>query len=157
MKKIYFTLILSLAACISKSYAQNNIVASGGSALGSNGSATYSMGQVPFQYQANANYSISQGLQQPFEIIPLGNDSFSTINLGMKVYPNPTESVLVLSVQNFKGLSYEITDVNGRSIQKDTITNVDTSITFESFTSGIYFLAVKNNNQSIKNFKIIKK
>jgi hypothetical protein len=140
-------------------YAQNNFVAGGGTAIGSNGSVTYSVGQVPFQYQANSNYSIGQGLQQPFEIIPLSNDSFSTISLAMKAYPNPTSSILFLSTrdQDLTDLNYEITDINGRSIQKSTISNSETAIQCEDMAVGIYVLSVKKNSQLIKNFKLIKK
>lgn len=140
-------------------YAQNNFVAAGGTAIGSGGSVTYSVGQVPFQYQANSNYSIAQGLQQPFEIILLSNDSLSTISLAMKAYPNPTSSNLFLSTgdQDLTDLHYEITDINGRSIQKSIISNSETAIQCEDLAAGIYVLTVKKKTELIKNFKIIKK
>lgn len=155
-KRLFFIAQLFLSCVI---YSQNNFVVTGGTAIGSGGSVTYSVGQVPFQYQANSNYSISQGLQQPFEIIPLGNDSFSTISLGIKAYPNPTSSNLFLSTgdQDLTDLNYEITDINGRSIQKSTISNTETAIQCEDMAVGIYVLTVKKKSQSIKNFKIIKK
>ncbi len=155
-KRLLFIASLFLSCVM---YSQNNFVATGGTAIGSNGAVTYSMGQVPFQYQANSNYSIGQGLQQPFEIIPLGNDSFSTISLAMKAYPNPTRSILFLSAQDqdLTDLHYEITDINGRSIQKSTISNNETAIQCEDLAAGIYVLAVKKKSHSIKNFKIIKK
>lgn len=52
---------------ITTAYAQQASTASGGNASGSGGSASYSVGQTAYTV-SNGNGSVSQGVQQPFEI-----------------------------------------------------------------------------------------
>ena len=59
--------ILLLFSCISLSnlFAQKGIVTSGGNAIGSSGTVSYTVGQIDFIAASNATGSISQGVQQP--------------------------------------------------------------------------------------------
>lgn len=138
--------------------AQQATVASGGNAFGNNGSSSYSVGQVAYTNQVGANGSISQGVQQPFEIFTLGTDNFPEIILKMTVYPNPTTNWINLSIQNYtdENRSYQLFDINGRMIQSQKIIQSETQISMENLSAAIYILQVSDNDNTIKTFKIIK-
>lgn len=141
-----------------KVYSQNAIVVSGGDATGSGGKVSYSVGQIAYTYASGSNGSVSQGEQQPFEISTLGVDNFPTITLEMSLYPNPTTTNATLKIQNLdsENFTYQLFDVTGKQISESKISNSETQINMESFNAAIYFLEVKNQNKTIKNFKIIK-
>jgi hypothetical protein len=70
-------------------YSQESIVVAGGSGTGTGGSASYSVGQIAYTSLPGSGGSVSQGIQQPYEIATLGNDEFTEISLLMTAYPNP--------------------------------------------------------------------
>ena len=54
------------------SFAQNALVPTGGEATGNAGTVSYTIGQIAVQTVANSNASVSEGVQQPFEIQTIG-------------------------------------------------------------------------------------
>ncbi|WP_394758658.1 T9SS type A sorting domain-containing protein, partial [Flavobacterium sp.] len=102
--------------------------------------------------------SVSQGLQQPFEISTLSGEEFTQIKLQMMVFPNPTTSFVNLKIENydFQDLTYQLFDINGREISNQKITNTETKIPLENLSSAIYFLKVSENSKIIKTFRIVK-
>ena len=162
MKRNQHTFLILFIFCISfiTSYAQESIVVSGGNATGTGGSSSYSIGQVAYAGLPGSSAYVLQGIQQPYEIITLGNDEFHGINLVMTAYPNPTVDVLNLVIVNDKldDLAYNLFDINGKMIAGNSkITNSETSVSMQGLNQGIYFLGITNSNKTIKTFKIIKK
>ena len=158
-QQTFFILFITMIS-ITSSYSQESIVIAGGNATGTGGSSSYSIGQVAYITLPGSDGSISQGVQQPYEINTLGNDEFTGINLLMTAYPNPTVDVLNLVVVNdeLDNLSYNLYDMTGKIISKNSkITTSETSVSMHELNQGIYFLAVNKNNKTIKTFKIIKK
>ena len=137
--------------------AQQATLSSGGMATGS-GSVAYSIGQIAYTTVTNASGSITQGVQQPIEIYTLGVDDFVNISLIMKAYPNPTQGDLTLEITDLKleNLTFQLIDLQGRSIENRKIANTNETIKMENLPSATYFLKVTNNNKEVKSFKIIK-
>jgi hypothetical protein len=134
-------------------------LSSGGNASGTNGNVSYSIGQVVYTTNTGTTGSVSQGVQQPFEIqTVLGNENFN-INLQMTVYPNPTVNNLSLEVKNYnyENIHYQLFDLKGKLISNDKIVSETTTISMEQYPSSVYLLKVVDNNNEIKTFKIIKK
>jgi hypothetical protein len=139
-------------------HAQQTVDASGGDATGTGGSSSYSVGQIVYTTHTGSNGSISQGVQQSYEIFTLSNTALSTVNLSATTYPNPTSDYVVLAISdiNLTDLSYELYDIQGRPITRATISSKDTQIDMHSLSVGTYLLNVNQNNQKLKSFKIIK-
>jgi len=163
MKSIPQKVVKQLILCsvffiVFSASAQQVTVATGGDATGSNGSSSYSIGQVAYLNATGTNGSINQGVQQPFEIFTLGNDDFPEIQLMMSVYPNPTASFVTLTLQNYslEKVHFELFDLNGRLIQSQSITTSETQIAMEHLASAVYLLNVMEQNKILKTFKIIK-
>lgn len=151
-------LLCSIFFALFSASAQQATVTSGGDATGSNGTSSYSIGQVAYLNVTGTNGSINQGVQQPFEIFTLGDDEFPEIQLVMSVYPNPTASFVTLTLQNYslENVRFELFDLNGRLIQSHSITTLETQIVMEHLASAVYLLNVMEHNKVLKTFKIIK-
>ena len=134
---------------------------SGGNASGTGGSVSYSVGQVFNTTAFDTNGSVSEGVQQPFEISVLSGVDITGIDLYYAVYPNPTSGKLTLKLDastttNIQSMSYQLYDVNGKMLRNDRLKEFETSIDMSDFVSATYFLKVTNINKEVKLFKIIK-
>ncbi len=157
---IGFALLLSLAFSISTSHAQQALDATGGEALGSGGSASYSVGQMFYNTLKGSNeYSVAEGVQQPFEIsIVTGIDDASGIMLECSVYPNPTRNMLTLKVENYlsERLIYQLFNMSGELLESKKLTGDKTAISMAGYVRATYFLRIVDDQKKIKVFKIIK-
>lgn len=73
----------------------------------------------------------------------------------VSIYPNPTSSMLNVEMPNKNNSSIKIIDVSGRIIYSQIVSQKNTTIDLSKFNKGIYFVEVKNNQQSYVR-KIIK-
>jgi len=156
MRKYAFAIVLLIM--VGTIHGQETILGSGGGASGSGGSSSYSVGQITYTVNSGSNGTLSQGVQQSFEIFTLSNPELTAIVLNAVTYPNPTTDYIVLSIKeaDLSELSYVLYDFNGRVIVNSKINDADTQIEMRSVSVGIYLLKVNKNNQALKTFKIIK-
>ena len=158
MKKIKLTLLL-FTCCFVRLHAQQVITSAGGNATGIGGSASYSVGQIVYKTNSGSLGSISQGVQQPYEIsIVSVFEEENGISLLLSSYPNPTTTSLTLKVgnYNFENLNYQLFDGNGRTLVESKIYKAETVISMETLPAGSYFLKVSNGSIEMKTLKIIK-
>jgi Secretion system C-terminal sorting domain len=159
-KKNFFKTILLLLFSTTGLFAQQSANASGGDASGSGGTSSFSLGQIVYTTQTGSNGSVSQGVQQPYEISTvLATTQAFGINLQMLVYPNPTTDIAILKIDNYdlEKLSFDLFDINGKLIEtRKNIQTVNT-IDLSDKASAIYFLKILDVAKEIKTFKIIKK
>ena len=159
-KRLKLSAVLLLGLGLTGLHAQESVNATGGDASGSGGSASYSVGQVVYTTNTGTNGSVAEGVQQAYEISVVTEIEEATgINLSVKAYPNPTANYLTLSVEEFdiSNLSYQLYDMQGKLLQKETITSNQTSIDMNNLVPASYFVKVTQNNTEVKTFKIIKK
>jgi len=151
---LFFLLIL---LSFSTTYSQKSIVATGGKATGTGGTASFSVGQI--SYKSPDGNIVSDGVQQPYEIVTLGKSNFENISLEMNVFPNPTADELRLKIgENEEILSYQLFEINGKSLSdSQKIADQETIINFKNLDKGIYLMQITSKNQNLKTFKIIKK
>lgn len=158
MKQNKILLFSLLALGVVKVSAQDASVAAGGDATGPGGSAAYSIGQVMYTSQSGTSGSANYGVQQPYEFLTVGVSARNNISLTMSVYPNPSVSVINLNVgtKDLQGMTLQLFDLQGKLLYAQCISNQETSIKMEEYSTGSYFLKVIGNNQELKTFKIIK-
>jgi hypothetical protein len=151
--------ILFLGVLTSAAQAQQSINAAGGDASGSGGTVSYTIGQIDYACYEGTGGSASQGVQQLNELSEYLSDNFSTINLEMVIYPNPTTDLVNLKIENYQSdsLSYALFDLQGRQIATNKITQDETRIQMNNFASAVYLLTVRDKDRLLKTFKIIKK
>jgi hypothetical protein len=156
LKKI--SLLASILLVTQLVCSQEVIPVSGGAAVGSGGSANYTVGQVFYTTHTTTDGSVSQGVQQPFEFQTLSNPALTTVNLTAVTYPNPTKDFIVLKISDsaLNNLRYTLFDVNGKAIASGSITESSTQVQMKYLAIGAYILKVSKKNKSLKTFKILK-
>lgn len=140
-------------------WSQNGIPSSGGDFSGTGGSVSFSIGQLFFNTYSGSNGTLSEGVQQPYEIsVVIGIEEAYGITLDFLAFPNPTHDALTVKVNNYNttDLSYQLFDIKGNIIEFKEINENDAIIYMGLYTPGIYFVRVLCKNSEIKLFKIIK-
>ena len=138
-------------------FAQSNIVPAGGTATGENGTVTFTVGQIAVQSQGEGGITLSEGVQQPYEIQTIGIDNYPDITLNAVVYPNPTRGNVQLTMNNvqFEG-EVRVLDANGKLLFVKKIEGETTDIPMSDLAAGTYFVNVVSGKQVLKTFKVVK-
>ncbi len=155
-------LLLTIAISISfiSLHAQNSTQTSGGNATGNGGTVSYTVGQVVYNTHSATNGSVSEGVQQAYEIsVILGIDE-PEISLNISAFPNPATDFLILKIVDdaFHEMEYSLTlyNIYGQVIMKQLIIANETKIELAALRDATYFLNVKSGILDVKTFKIIK-
>lgn len=153
-----FFLILLLTP-VSLMKAQSSVMTAGANATGSNGTVSYSVGQVAYLVKGSSR-QVSEGVQQVYEITTLAtNETSNSTEEGILIYPNPFKDYLYLdfTTNSFKGSEYQLYDAQGKLIKTDKITQTKSEFNFSSLPSAMYIIRITQEGKNIKTFKIIKK
>jgi len=145
--------------CFTVAESQQTIPAAGGTAAGSGGSATYSVGQMAWNMFPGSNGTILEGVQQPYEIsVVTSIENTDYINLVCMVYPNPTRGSIKLIVKSadLNNMRFQLYDISGIVLQDKPIRDEETDIYMSNLFSSVYFLRISRDNREVKVFKIIK-
>jgi hypothetical protein len=156
MKKYTYISILAFLGFSINLTAQNNTVSAGGDAEGSNGSVSFTVGQVVYTSAEGVNGSINQGVQQPYDIDIITGIEHEEIELTL--YPNPTLGQFNLSIADSRTSEYSIQlfDAAGRLLlSKKQLIELN-SISLESYATGTYMLSVFKKDELVKSFRIIR-
>lgn len=139
-------------------HAQEIISASAGDVSCNAGSVSYSVGQVAYNTNSGANGTVTQGVQQAYEIYVTTGIKETGISLAVSAYPNPTSNYLNLKIENLEHLTlnFQLFDIKGNLLQSQNIMGNETQIDMNNYLPSTYFVRIINQNQSIKEFKIIK-
>jgi hypothetical protein len=125
--------------------------------------------------QTNSNIKVSWTVGEPIVGImtavgtQLGNGYYPALNLQalsvkdnsldlkIKVYPNPTSHSLYLTHPDMSSFGITIFDLNGKQLYSGTI-NKEEPLDVSNYTQGMYLVTVENKETNKKNtYKIIKK
>ena len=156
MKTYTFLLISTLFSLSTNLTAQNNTVSAGGDAEGSNGSVSFTVGQVVFTSSEGTNGSVNQGVQQPYDVDII--TGFERNDIELTLYPNPTLGQFNLSIADSRASEYSIQlfDAAGRLLlNKKQLLELN-SISLESYSTGTYVLSVFKKDELIKSFRIVR-
>jgi hypothetical protein len=76
--------------------------------------------------------------------------------LSFELYPNPTENKLTLSFPSNQNREISLLDLKGNSLLKVNSSDQQLALSLNIFSAGMYFVAVKENEQ-VSYQKICKK
>ena len=136
--------------------AQNNTVSAGGDASGSNGSVSYSVGQVFYTSAEGDNGSINQGVQQAYDIgVIIGIENRS---IEATLFPNPTVGNVQLDIADFTQNAFEMNlfDAAGKLILSQKIASSTSLISLNEYASGVYTLSILKGKEQVKSFRIVR-
>ena len=156
--KLFTIIMLGLAQSIGVQ-AQEAIPATGGNASGSDGSLSYTIGQVFYTTNTGTNGSKADGVQQPYEIsVVVGIEQTRDIDLVCTAYPNPTTDLLILELGGdaTEEFFFQLYDIMGKLLVNKKIIDCKTTISMVNLAPATYFLKVTDHKKVVKTFKIIK-
>jgi hypothetical protein len=141
--------------------AQETISTTGGTAKGSGGTATFTIGQPFYQTHQGEGGSIAEGVQQPYEIY-LETAVNDLIFLSMSAFPNPVADRLTLRIDepgdlSAAGYQFQLFDNLGRLLIHDRIINQQTYIDMSSFDPAVYIIRVSDSKRDVATFRVIKR
>lgn len=157
MKRIQMKLLGGLLFCSSVMLAQESVLTAGGDASSSTGSISYSIGQTFYTTASSGVGSSATGVQQPYEFYT-GIDHIKKIRLSTKVFPNPTNSIVNLIVEEtrIRSLEYQLFDASGKLLLLKEVVEETTIIPMQDLVPAMYFLKLSQDQQIVKTFTIIK-
>jgi Secretion system C-terminal sorting domain len=157
MKNILLPVIL-LTVLINNLSAQESTVTAGGKASGTNGSSSYSIGQIVFEDVATTGGTTLNGVQQPFEIFIVTSVGNLAASVKAIVFPNPSTDRVILKIDNplSNKYSYSLYNSNGILLANNKVLVSSTEIALTTYSKGVYILEVQSRGQKIKSFKIVK-
>ena len=161
MKKSIFSAIAAYILLFQLNIsAQSDFVTSGGDAVGSSGSVSYTVGETFYTNSTGETGSISLGVQQPHFVIMIGIDPTNE-NLSASIYPNPTASDIHLQISeevdlSAKEIHYQLFDMSGKIVLSGEIQSVVTQVSLQEIADAVYVLRIYKNENEIKSFKIFK-
>lgn len=143
--------------CLGTAVAQNAVVPVGGTASGNGGTVTYTVGQIAVQTNSDGTVSISEGVQQPYEISVVGVDEYPSITLNAVLFPNPTQGNVQLTIDNlqFEG-EVKIFDSNGKFLFSKKIEGENTALDLSRYAPATYYVNVYSGKKMLKSFKVVK-
>lgn len=159
LKVLYIILINCVGILFSNLHAQVVILSAGGTAYDTTGTISYSIGQILYTTYLNAELSVGQGIEQPYEISLIDDLNKShEIILNYVTYPNPTIDVLHLRIDDLttEKFIYTIFDLSGKSLLTHKISSTETIIPTNNFKPSTYILIISDGNKNIKTFKVVK-
>jgi len=141
-------------------HAQDAIVSSCQDVVGNGGSLSYSVGQLACSCKEGTNGTLTEGVQQPYEIsILTGVEEVKSGTIKCMVYPNPVSNFLIIKTGNYEemDLAYQLYTSNGKLIEAKRTTGKETYVTLNNLLPAPYLLQVCLDHKVLKVFKIIKK
>jgi hypothetical protein len=132
---------------------------SGGVATGFSGIVGYTVGQLFYTYYAGEKGSVTEGIQQAFDIeIDTAAENTNNIQLSFMLYPNPVHEYLIVNIESekWKNATYQLFDSQGKLLETNQMYESETFISMGNYLSSTYFLQIKQENTLVKTFKIIK-
>lgn len=139
-------------------YSQQNTVASGGDASGAGGTVSYTIGQIDYEALSSASGTVTQGVQQPFEIFAVGLDELG-YSISASLYPNPTVNSVILTVDawdTYSDAAFQLTDEQGRIVRQGEVKAEETTIQVSDLANACYYLNIAVSDRVVKSFKLIK-
>lgn len=138
--------------------AQKAVLATGTNATGSNGSSSYSVGQIDYSHKGSG-LPMMEGVQQSYEILTLSVSSAVANTEDIRLYPNPFQDFIYLDfpVKDYKNAEFQLFDSSGKLLRTEKIQNSKSEFNFSSLPSALYLFNIVEKGRSIKSFKIIKK
>ncbi len=151
------SICLLLWALPTLALSQQATVASGGESQGTGGSVSYTIGQVAYQSLSNNSWQINEGVQQPIEIYQMSAVN-ETPSISLQIGPNPSINEVFLIGEHalLNQLSIELFDLQGKRIKAQQRVEADGKIDLSTIPAASYQLVIYQNNQAIRNYKLIK-
>jgi len=152
---VLFSLIYS-STIFSQSISKQVIGAAGRTTTNSNLKVSYTVGEPVVGLMTAGGNQLGSGYYPAMDLQALSVED-NTMDVQLKLYPNPTSQSLYVSHPDIVSFEITIVDLNGKQLYTGTI-NKDEPLDVSNYTQGMYLVTVENTTTNKKNtYKIIKK
>jgi hypothetical protein len=151
-------LAFAAQACMAQTATPDVLTSSGGYASNASASLSWTMGETLIETGSSANSFLTQGFQQPTNLVVTSLDNPQGQTGNISAYPNPvTSSVYITSSAN-QALRVDVMDLTGRKLfTKDLSGNDDNQVNLADYSAGIYLFRVySTEGQLLQTLKIDK-
>ncbi|MEO5906928.1 MAG: T9SS type A sorting domain-containing protein [Saprospiraceae bacterium] len=156
------TNFLWLVFCLTQPLiAQQGVVSSGGDIHSSNGSVSYSVGQIAYASVSGESGHVNPGVQQPFQFDFVRSNDFPR-DYFLNLYPNPANQFLFLQASTDEGIIQaqdffaRVYDVKGNLLITQRLKQDVTSILISELPDALYFVQVWQANTFIQSISFSK-
>lgn len=133
---------------------QEVVSTQGESYANTNGSISFTIGEVVINTASDGSNDLTQGFHQT-------NWNFlgvldHTPDYEASIFPNPTAESLNIKTTHFENVSYSLFDGQGKLVLQNKLTATITSIEVGQLAPGSYTVALSEDATPLKTFKLIK-
>lgn len=159
MKNLLFSVLIILSA--NTVYAQmlypEVMSCFGGHAQNQTLQLTWTAGEPMYETVSNNDNILTQGFNQTV-YVSLVTDIVQIAGFDLRVYPNPTVSVVHIEILQPMPDNIELNlyDMNGKMLIKQKTNNNVHQLNIAHLAAGMYLLNITDNNKVVKTFKIQK-
>lgn len=148
---IAMSMVFGLSA---QSATPNVLASSGGEGSDGDNHAAWTLGELSISTLNNGDQILTQGFHQPRLLIVGTNDGDPDI--GIKIYPNPTQDQLVIRYDGDLSLEYTLHDMRGVRSATGDIGDGNTEVDVRNLPAGHYQMSIYNDNKIIRSVTIEK-
>ncbi len=139
----------------SQTVSRQVIGAAGTTQTNSNLKVSWTAGEPVIGLMTSGGNQLGNGYYPAMDLQALELED-NTLDVKIKVFPNPTSELLYVSHPEMDSFTVEIADVNGKQLFTGTVTK-DMPLNLSSYLQGMYLITVINKVTHKKNtYKIIK-
>ena len=152
-----FHLLTTLLSCAVGVQAQQAVLPMGGEATGSGGTMSHSVGLVAYTTNSYTAGTLTQGVQQPYEVIATALVEGPDGQLMATAFPNPASSLINIHLQSMvDNGNYRLLDGLGQLILQGRIGGTDDTIDMALLPGASYTLLLFSSATPIGSFTVIK-
>jgi len=136
---------------------QQVVATSGNYNKASNGSISWTLGEVVSETMGSGQTKVTNGVQQP-NLLVTSIFELENSGINLSAFPNPASGYVILKLENEQAeeLNYVLFDMNGKLIEKKDINSPETIISFTELYPSTYFIKVLSKGKEVRTFKIEK-
>ena len=155
MKNLVIILLVT-TTCFSQTVSKQVIGTAGKTQSNSNLKVSWTTGEPVVGLMTAGGNQLGNGYYPALNLQALSVED-NTMDVQLRVYPNPTSKSLYVSHPELNSFGITIVDLNGKQLYQGTI-NKEEPLDVSNYTLGMYMVTVENSATNKKNtYKIIKK
>lgn len=152
MKKL--TIAVGLLIMGINAHGQEVIASQGDSFENASGSIDYTIGEVVINTVTDGTNDLTQGFHQTsWNFLSLADFAPEFL---VGVFPNPTENYLNIQSDMYEGVTYILTDAQGKRVLTNVLTGSLTTLKVAHLAPGPYNLSLEKSGAHLKTFRLVK-
>jgi hypothetical protein len=152
---LVFLVIVFYNTALSQTISKRVVGTSGNTLSNSNLKVSWTIGEPVVGLMTAGGNQLGNGYHPSFNVQALSVE-VSSMDVQIKVYPNPTFQMLYVSHPQLNSFLIQISDLNGKLIYSSSI-NKEEPLDISSYSQGMYMVTIENKESNKKNtYKIIK-